>query len=54
MRLHDLTIVAQPEAGSDGYDNIIPQDVLFQAGCPVLFVPYIRRGRFAPKRIGVC
>jgi nucleotide-binding universal stress UspA family protein len=53
-RLHDLTVVAQPETDHDSYDNVIPQEVLFQAGGPVLFMPYIFRGTFAPKRIGIC
>jgi len=53
-RLHDLTIIAQPEAGHSSYDNVIPQEVLFQAGGPVLFMPYTFRGAFSARRIGIC
>jgi hypothetical protein len=53
-RLHDLSIVLQPEPGKHTFDNAIPTEILFQSGGPVLFVPYIFRGAFKPKRIGVC
>jgi len=53
-RLHDLTVVMQPESGHDSYDDMIPQEILFQAGGPVLFMPYIFRGMFSTKRIGIC
>ena len=52
-RLHDLTIVQQPEPGRSTFDNIMPQELLFQAGGPVLFVPYTHRGPLVPKRIGI-
>ena len=53
-RLHDLTIVTQPQPDNDSYDNSIPQDVLFQAGGPVLFTPFTFHGAFSAKRIGIC
>ena len=53
-RLHDLAIVSQPEPDRDTYDNRLPQEVLFQAGGPVLFVPHTFRGRLEAKRIGIC
>ncbi|WP_407177445.1 universal stress protein [Bradyrhizobium sp. STM 3562] len=53
-RVHDLTVVPQPEAGGDSFDKIIPTEVLIQAGGPVLFVPHIFRGPFTAKRIGIC
>ncbi|MBR0900667.1 universal stress protein [Bradyrhizobium tropiciagri] len=53
-RLHDLTIIGQPEPNHTSYDNVIPQEVLFQAGGPVLFMPYTFRGTFAARRIGIC
>jgi nucleotide-binding universal stress UspA family protein len=53
-RLHDLTIVLQPEPGRDTFDNDVPQEVLFQSGGPVLFVPYTFRGAFVARRIGIC
>ncbi|VIO72916.1 hypothetical protein CI1B_45650 [Bradyrhizobium ivorense] len=53
-RLHDLTIMAHPEADHNSYDNVIPQEVLFQAGGPVMFMPHTFRGAFSGKRIGIC
>lgn len=53
-RLYDLTIVLQPEFDRDTFDNTLPREILFQAGGPVLFMPYTFRGAFAAKRIGVC
>jgi nucleotide-binding universal stress UspA family protein len=52
-RLHDLTIVQQPEPESGGFDNTMPQEILFQSGGPVLFVPYTHKGPLVPKRIGI-
>lgn len=53
-RLHDLTIVSQPEHNRDTYDNYLPQEVLFESGGPVLFVPHTFHGRLDAKRIGIC
>jgi nucleotide-binding universal stress UspA family protein len=52
-RLHDLTIVQQPEPETDTFDNTMPQEILFQSGGPVLFVPYIHKGPLVPKRVGI-
>lgn len=52
-RLHDLTIVLQPEPDRDTFDNTMPQEILFQSGGPVLFVPYTHKGPFEPRRIGI-
>jgi nucleotide-binding universal stress UspA family protein len=52
-RLHDLTIVLQPSADRDTYDNIMPQEILFQSGGPVLFIPTIHKGPLEPERIGI-
>jgi len=52
-RLHDLTIVLQPESGQDTSDNTIPQEILFQSGGPVLLIPYTHKGPFEPKHIGI-
>jgi hypothetical protein len=43
-RLYDLTIVLQPAADRDTYDNTMPQEILFQSGGPVLFIPHTHRG----------
>jgi nucleotide-binding universal stress UspA family protein len=53
-RLHDLAVVLQPDSERDTFDNMIPVEVLLQAGGPVLFVPYIFRGPVRAKRIGIC
>jgi len=53
-RLHDLSIVLQPEPARGSFDNDVPSEILFQAGGPVLFLPYNFRGAFKPKRIGLC
>jgi nucleotide-binding universal stress UspA family protein len=52
-RLYDLTIVLQPEADRDTYDNTMPQEILFQSGSPVLFIPTTHRGPLELKRIGI-
>jgi nucleotide-binding universal stress UspA family protein len=53
-RLYDLSIVLQPEAERDTFDNALPAEILFQAGGPVLFIPHIFRGAFKARRIGIC
>jgi nucleotide-binding universal stress UspA family protein len=52
-RLYDLTVVLQPEPGIDTFDNIVPQEILFQSGGPVVFIPYTHKGPFEPKHIGI-
>ncbi len=52
-RLCDLTIVLQPEPDRETFDNTIPQEMLFQSGGPVLFIPYIHKGPWEPKHIGI-
>ena len=53
-RLHDLSIVLQPDPAQSSFDNDVPGEILFQAGGPVLFLPYTFRGAFKAKRIGIC
>lgn len=53
-RLHDLSIVLQPDPTQGSFDNDMPREILFQAGGPVLFLPYTFRGAFKAKRIGIC
>jgi nucleotide-binding universal stress UspA family protein len=53
-RLYDLSIVLQPDPEQHTFDNTISTEILVQAGGPVLFVPYIFRGAFRAKRIGIC
>ncbi len=52
-RLYDLTIVLQPEFTRSSYDNVIPQDVLFNSGGPMLMVPYIHKGPFDARHVGI-
>jgi nucleotide-binding universal stress UspA family protein len=52
-RLHDLTVVLQPERDRDTFDNTIPLDILFESGGPVLFIPHAHKGSFEPKGIGI-
>lgn len=46
--LHDLTIALQPEPDRNTFDNIMPQELLFQSGGPVLFIPYTHKGPLNP------
>jgi nucleotide-binding universal stress UspA family protein len=52
-RLYDLTVVLQPESTRSSYDNVIPQDVLFNSGGPMLMVPYIHKGPFGARHVGI-
>jgi nucleotide-binding universal stress UspA family protein len=52
-RLYDLAVVLQPEPDRDTFDNTVPQEILFQAGGPVVFIPYTHKGPFEPKHIGI-
>jgi nucleotide-binding universal stress UspA family protein len=52
-RLYDLTVVLQPDSDLDTFDNTIPQEILFQSGGPVIFIPYTHKGPFEPKHIGI-
>jgi nucleotide-binding universal stress UspA family protein len=53
-RLYDLTVVAQPEFERDTFDNTLAQEILFQSGGPVLFMPYTFHGVFHARRVGIC
>ena len=53
-RLCDLTVVSQPEPDLDSFDNLLPQELLFQSGGPVLVVPYTFRGAIRIGNIGIC
>lgn len=53
-RLHDLSVVLQPDPEQVSFDNDVPREILFQAGGPVLFLPYTFRGAFKASRIGIC
>jgi nucleotide-binding universal stress UspA family protein len=53
-RLYDLTVVAQPEFERDTFDNNLAQEILYQSGGPVLFMPYTFKGAFYARRVGIC
>jgi len=53
-RLHDLSVVLQPNPDHHTADDAVPTDILLQSAGPVLFVPYTFRSVFKPRRIGVC
>ncbi|MGX1352046.1 nucleotide-binding universal stress UspA family protein [Bradyrhizobium elkanii] len=53
-RLHDLTIVSQPDFERSTFDNDLSTEILFQSGGPVLFMPHTFRGPLSPRRIGIC
>ncbi|AWL99892.2 universal stress protein [Bradyrhizobium amphicarpaeae] len=53
-RLHDLSVVLQPDPAQGSFDNELPREILFQAGGPVLFLPYTFHGAFKASRIGIC
>lgn len=53
-RVHDMTIVTQPQSGYESYDNVIPKDILLQAGKPVLYLPSVIHGSFSARRTGIC
>jgi nucleotide-binding universal stress UspA family protein len=52
-RLYDLSIVMQPDLDHATSDNIVPAEMLFQAGGPVLFIPYTHKGPLKPRHIGI-
>ena len=53
-RLYDLAVVAQPEFEHDTFDNTLAQEILFQSGGPVRFMPYTFKGAFHARRVGIC
>ncbi|WP_456619794.1 MULTISPECIES: universal stress protein [unclassified Bradyrhizobium] len=53
-RLHDLSVVLQPDQEQVSFDNDLPGEILFQAGGPVLFLPHTFRGAFMANRVGIC
>ena len=52
-RLYDMTIVLQPESSKAGYDNEVPQHILFNSGGPMLMVPYIQKGPLDANHVGI-
>lgn len=52
-RLYDLTMVLQPNADDETFDNSLPEQILLEAGGPVLFVPYTHRGPLKIANVGI-
>ncbi len=52
-RLYDMTIVLQPNTSTSGYDNEIPQHILFNSGGPMLMVPHIHHGPLDAHHVGI-
>jgi nucleotide-binding universal stress UspA family protein len=52
-RLYDLSIVMQPDPDRTTSDNMVPTEMLFQAGGPVLFIPYTHKGPLKPRHVGI-
>jgi nucleotide-binding universal stress UspA family protein len=52
-RLYDLSIVMQSDPDHATSDNMVPTEMLFQAGGPVLFVPYTHKGPLKPRHVGI-
>jgi len=52
-RLYDLSIVMQPDPDHTTSDNMVPTEMLFQAGGPVLFIPYTHKGPLKPRHAGI-
>ena len=52
-RLYDLSIAMQPDPDHVTSGNMIPAEMLFQAGGPVLFIPYTHKGPLKPDHVGI-
>lgn len=53
-RMHDLTILAQPDDSLSSADSFVGRKVLFEAGGPVLFIPSTFGEQLTVRRIGIC
>ena len=53
-RRFDLVVVGQPERQKSLPDDVIDEGILFEAGRPVIFVPFIHKGGMKLDRIMVC
>jgi nucleotide-binding universal stress UspA family protein len=53
-RRFDLSIVRQAEPGKAPLEDLIIEAALFEAGRPVLVVPYIQKGTLKLDRVMVC
>lgn len=53
-RLSDLLVISQPEPGPRTFDNVIAQDMLFQAGGPILVMPFTFHGALRLDHVGIC
>ena len=52
-RVHDLTIVSQPDPDHRAFDDKVSPEVLFGSGGPVLMVPYIHEGALEANHVAI-
>jgi nucleotide-binding universal stress UspA family protein len=52
-RLYDLSIVMQSDPDHVTSENMVPAEMLFQAGGPVLFIPYTHKGPLKTRHVGI-
>jgi nucleotide-binding universal stress UspA family protein len=52
-RLYDLSIVMQPDPEYTTSDNVVPVEMLFQAGGPLLFIPYTHKGALKARHVSI-
>ena len=52
-RLHDLSIVMQSDPDHPTSEDMVPAEMLFQAGGPVLFIPYTHKGPLKLRHVGI-
>lgn len=53
-RRFDVVVLAQPTHDKPMPDEVIDEGVLFEAGRPAIFVPFIQKGGIALDRIMIC
>lgn len=53
-RFHDFIVAPQVDPGCDTFDKTLVEQLLLEAGRPILFVPYTAKGPIKFDRVGVC
>lgn len=53
-RFHDFIVAPQVDPSCDTFDKTLVEQVLLEAGRPVLFVPYTAKGPAKFDRVGIC
>jgi nucleotide-binding universal stress UspA family protein len=52
-RLHDVSVVMQSDPDHPTSENMVPAEMLFQAGGPLLFIPYTHKGPLTAGHVGI-